>query len=788
MEDYEILEIDLDDVDRIVTYNPSEEEEEPPRKVILSSGSPPRKHEGKTAKAKADITRRPAASTSAVFGALSHLTKVKRYRLRVNTIYPKGLSVEDRRTLGIPPGAGLIDFVPSDSENENEDEDGGVFINPGEGLETFGNEGPARKPPPFLSKSSVPSNVKAFVDIAWNDELGLDHAINHLSLKNPTNMPEISQAEACQKISREGPYFFGLRRETFKNVHQFKSGETIPESILREFLITVRAWRVLCFDTESDGSLLYKSQTLPDIGKPGRVPVVFGNPAGHVLIFHDARETPQELVKICEDFSYAKIQSGIENDIHLLKDNGFPYFRNCVDIQALLSLADPTNPRCGIEAATSFVWSPIDGEKLRIKWSPAFNRNYANEKMEKTCLCHSVQDVLVPFAILLKIALEITQSREVTDPYENIFPALNEALELCMSKSAVDLKNPNAGGLKSTLSENLLNDNHLTGRDVFKLNSHRYVQRIRRARGDLVEKFDTGLTWAQIIERARTHFALLNSRLPNANEASYLDLRFHLMDHCSFCGSQEHGPDKCKVLAVPCMYEHGPDIDLPPHAIVCCPALHALCAKCKTRGHLVEVHGRGWKSAGELRRLFLESAPFGLYTSLPYLHRDRNLSELVLPYHFKFGLSGKSLPYAYGDYWLYGGTKDPTPEVLEASRIYRETTTRNLTSTPETYESLRFEKIRLIELAKAKADGTAPVKAKKLSGAQRRRQKQVALPPQVKPINEQNRRAEERREKGRLEWERREAEKRKKDERRQDEERRREDRRRLEERRRRFKN
>ncbi len=103
--------------------------------------------------------------------------------------------------------------------------------------------------------------------------------------------------------------------------------------------------------------------------------------------------------------------------------------------------------------------------------------------MEKECLRHSVQDVVVPYAIMLKVALEITKLRQ-TDAYENIFPALNEALELCMSKSPADLRNENGGCLKPTLRKNLINDDCLSWSTLFQLNAHRFVQRIRRARGE----------------------------------------------------------------------------------------------------------------------------------------------------------------------------------------------------------------------------------------------------------------------------------------------------------------
>jgi hypothetical protein len=77
---------------------------------------------------------------------------------------------------------------------------------------------------------------------------------------------------------------------------------------------------------------------------------------------------------------------------------------------------------------------------------------------------------------MLKVALKITKLRQ-TDAYENIFPALNEALELCMSKSPADLCNENGGCLKMTLRENLINDDCLSWSTPFRLNAHRFSTR-----------------------------------------------------------------------------------------------------------------------------------------------------------------------------------------------------------------------------------------------------------------------------------------------------------------------
>ncbi len=146
---------------------------------------------------------------------------------------------------------------------------------------------------------------------------------------------------------------------------------------------------------------------------------------------------------------------------------------------------------------------------------------------------------------------------------------------------------------------------------------------------------------------------------------------------------------------------------------MCCPALHAFCSACNIRGHLAEVHGRNWKSAGELRSLFLESTPFGLYTSLLFLHRDKTNAAKITNHHFKMCIAGKSLQYSYCDYWLYGGVQDPSAELLKKSKKYQEQTLFILTSTPKTFKSLKFEKDRVAELNKAKAEGTVPDKLKK---------------------------------------------------------------------------
>jgi hypothetical protein len=200
-------------------------------------------------------------------------------------------------------------------------------------------------------------------------------------------------------------------------------GNHINTEALKIFLLSVDDWQVLCFDTESKDKMLYKVE--PNNGRPGGIPIVFGNPAGQTLVFHDSRQTPQELRDRCTNFRYNKFQSGAEHDLPHLKRNGFLDFWGVVDVQTLITLIRPATIQSGIEFCSQYVWGHnterneyeagyerVDipnKNKIRIKWATGFNWYYQREDWEKLSLYHSCQEVLTPYAILVKIALKITE-------------------------------------------------------------------------------------------------------------------------------------------------------------------------------------------------------------------------------------------------------------------------------------------------------------------------------------------------------------------------------------------
>jgi hypothetical protein len=183
--------------------------------------------------------------------------------------------------------------------------------------------------------------------------------------------------------------------------------------------------------------------------------------------------------------------------------------------------------------------------KIRIKWATGFNWFYELEDWKEFLLQHSFQEVLTPYAILVKIALDFTELwGQADDENKNIFITMNEALELCLSKAPADIRNPRNDSLARVIKDakliNWINDEAVEHCFPFQFNSHALVQRIWRARADLVEFYVNELRWDEIQTLAPHHLDLLHGRMLFSNELKFVDLRFHIMDHCANCGSLKH--------------------------------------------------------------------------------------------------------------------------------------------------------------------------------------------------------------------------------------------------------
>jgi hypothetical protein len=221
--------------------------------------------------------------TQYIQSSFSTASRVNIYRSRIPLVFPELASSETR----------LIRFVPSEDGSDREDDDAETFYD--SGIHSLVEENPYGRSAKHwpLKRVLGPTPVQSFAEIAWNDRLGREFAENNLTSYEPKQMIHLSRSDALKLIAKTGPLYYDANSSGDRNTCQVKSGNHINAEALKTFLPSVDEWRVLCFDTESDGKMLYKVE--PKKGNPGRLPIVFGNPAGQVLVFHDSRQTPQEL-------------------------------------------------------------------------------------------------------------------------------------------------------------------------------------------------------------------------------------------------------------------------------------------------------------------------------------------------------------------------------------------------------------------------------------------------------------------------------------------------------------
>jgi hypothetical protein len=102
----------------------------------------------------------------------------------------------------------------------------------------------------------------------------------------------------------------------------------------------------------------------------------------------------------------------------------------------------------------------------------------------------------------------------------------------------------------------------------------------------------------------------------------------------------------------------------------------------------------------------------------------------ILPHHFRLGISGRRLIQSYGDYWLYRGLGAIPDDEKEKGKRYLELATRNLRSTPTSYEPLRFDAIVNTNEKKARdilVEKGVITEGKRLSGSQRRKRRRLTL-------------------------------------------------------------
>jgi hypothetical protein len=372
----------------------------------------------------------------------------------------------------------------------------------------------------------------------------------------------------------------------------------------------------------------------------------------------------------------------VQVDVHLLAKEGIKV-RGVVDTGTIMALVDPALAKYGAAGQIQTLW----GEGHHQAWRFSFMFDYRNQKLRLENQRHSSQDVLTPFAVAFRAGISEANQR-LYGSNDDIFPIVNEAIELCYSKSPVDIRHPTDGLMKR---QAFLNWHPQKEDSKFGLNGRLRCQTIRRARGDFVEPYEDERSGQKrsLAERQKVAIEIYEKRfgssasLPKSDDFRRAKLHIPMASWCQNCAAKDHAYDKCKEDKVPCDYPHGPGFVHSPHSLLMCPALHSACHDCKIRGHEDEDHRAGLRrSPMQLRQQFLVHAHRGLFTSIPFLYGH----VALLPYHWTAGLGYARLGRNTTDLWTYAGLGARIPgELLEANRTALEQAQKNCDSTVWTY-------------------------------------------------------------------------------------------------------
>ena len=513
---------------------------------------------------------------------------------------------------------------------------------------------------------------KFWRSVYHREKMAREFSEYHSYTTAPNYMPVLTLRRAREMVNQT----FFVNPIPQQTVFEYKAGTTPIDPVLDEFLREIHEAKFCSFDTEGSGNFP---------GKQGpRLVVTFSSPlTGTVMIFHDHRDVPSALRDILQDYAIAKLQSGIGSDITLMSTFGFDV-RGLLDSGTLLLLI---NPRIFFGAKHQLPEIYPDRPcHVPYHWKN-MPIDFKKQDLTDETLRHVVQDVMTPFAVLFSAAIKRADYLSY-DRDRDVFPIINEALELCYSKQPDDVRQH---GFKRP------QDYWYPAVEAseFDLNSRSECQLIRRARGHLVERHPTGFSPYELYVEAFKIWEARDVPAPHSKILRGMNLYLLMSKLCQICGSDTHGIQECDKTFVACPVHHYRGINHPPHSVLMCPQLHAHCPLCKVRGHTEMQHDLcQLRSPRQLRQDFLRYSHLGLYTSIPYLYRiDKDESEAnhgsyprVKANHFRLSYSASTITRNQCDVWMYLGLDAFVPEeYMQTHEDRRQSVNDNFYSTPETY-------------------------------------------------------------------------------------------------------
>ena len=399
-----------------------------------------------------------------------------------------------------------------------------------------------------------------------------------------------------------------------------RSPKSLPKEVQRfvdSFIQSVEESRILSINTEGQ-------KRFDKSGRPV-VSVSLCNLGGEVLFYSSHFDMDPRLKDMISDVKYVKIGSGLENELRELERVNLPLV-GWVESGALFrAFLEPTGSSYGLAKQVGYLRDhcllegKVEYQPFNWTWNKTIERT---GMMDKRMWPHALQNVRVPFAILIACVFKYAEGKALP-PETFAYALLFEAIDLCRFKAAANFQNLEIDPLLNWVSRPQVH----SLQDHLVPNSGPTLNFLCRARADYVEKVDRGFDFdlEKIIHLVETDVAvsdLIGVDVPSRMALRYESLASLLAKRCSGCGSSQHESSSCDSGIEPiCEYPHDGIKFEVPHSTLCCPVLHKYCAVCYTHGHLPFVHlvSEHQKTQLELRERFFRFMHRGLFTRIPFL-------------------------------------------------------------------------------------------------------------------------------------------------------------------------
>lgn len=286
------------------------------------------------------------------------------------------------------------------------------------------------------SKKGRKKATKIFTDPACIAQREDQEAREKVSASKPDKVQrpivKLSWIKECLACGHK----FLLKNPSFEYCNVYRS-LVIPKkydpniTAIRKFIYNAREYRIIAADTEK---------------KENPVFLILCDFEGNVLLFHDARNIPQELKEVLEDVTITKLQSNVVEDKQVLKKAGID-MKGLADTQVITgSFVSPGATNLGSKAQAQLLEVEVRGFNFRTM-------HFDKTPLSDVCKLHAISDGRVPLMILFRAAQHRAESMKVPlKPEENVFDLIVDVVNRVASVPARVVVNGRPAG--QTIEQN----------------------------------------------------------------------------------------------------------------------------------------------------------------------------------------------------------------------------------------------------------------------------------------------------------------------------------------------